>query len=802
AVVEIYRFATSTWQPVAPMPVGRIQFGAVGLPDGKRIVALGGHRVTSENALAPVDTLDLTTDTWTTTGALKQGRTVVTATLLPDGKILVAGGVPKPQIAIPLGTAEVYDPATGGTATSVPDLLTARLGHTAHRVTVGGKSVVLLVGGLTASSEVFDPDKKTWSGVGPMAAARGLMSSVLLPDGSVLALGGIDSGGTVYSEAERFDPATLTWKKTQPMASPRYSLQAVTLADGRVLIAGGTPTYFTGTTTVPTVELFDPIAVGQPCAGPGDCQSLQCVDGVCCATACDGVCEACVGARTGGADGTCAPVIAGQDPDDECAGQEPASCGRVGTCDGAGQCARFAAGTLCGAATCAAGVGNERRCDGAGACQEKVSACAPYRCKDPTACATDCDTDEACDAAAHCTAKQCVDDLATGSACTRAAECTSGQCVDGVCCESACQGACVACAQALTQDGSPDGQCRPARSGLDPHGTCVESPVASCGRNGLCDGLGGCAFYPAGTSCQSAACASDGAGLRSERHECDGAGTCAALPQPCGLFGCSGGDCRTTCADDTDCLDTAFCQGGACVARREAEQEQSCAAGNQCLSGFCVDGFCCNTPCQGSCEACDAPGARGSCVAVAGEPHGGRDACPEAPAGQPCQQRVCDGATRASCAGFVGPAVTCREPSCAQAVATPEGRCDGQGACPEAAGTRCEPFVCRGTACLTLAPGCPAGDPTCAGCTGDADCRPSFRCDLASRDCIPRTVALCDGNDTLINPNGSRTPCAPYTCEGSVCKNECASVLDCVLPSVCDVDSHACVPPRPNPDDG
>ena len=59
---------------------------------------------------------------------------------------------------------------------------------------------------------------------------------------------------------------------------------------------------------------------GISCAGDATCASLHCVDGLCCNTACSGLCQACSNVRTGGANGSCLPVMANSDPDEECAG--------------------------------------------------------------------------------------------------------------------------------------------------------------------------------------------------------------------------------------------------------------------------------------------------------------------------------------------------------------------------------------------------------------------------------------------------------------------------------------------------
>ena len=76
---------------------------------------------------------------------------------------------------------------------------------------------------------------------------------------------------------------------------------------------------------------------GVACGAGAECKSDNCVDGVCCATACGGTCEACHEGLTGTASGTCAPVFGATDPDDECTGTD--------VCDGSGSCA-----SLCGLA--------------------------------------------------------------------------------------------------------------------------------------------------------------------------------------------------------------------------------------------------------------------------------------------------------------------------------------------------------------------------------------------------------------------------------------------------------------------
>jgi MYXO-CTERM domain-containing protein len=68
-----------------------------------------------------------------------------------------------------------------------------------------------------------------------------------------------------------------------------------------------------------------------------------------------------------------------------------------------------------------------------------------------------------------------------------------------------------------------------------------------------------------------------------------------------------------------------------------------------------------------------------------------------------------------------------------------------------------------------------------------------FRCDLASHKCV--TGASCDGDHTLVAPDGTKTDCAPYKCEGDRCKETCASIRECSFPNECTESSHTCVAP-------
>lgn len=187
--------------------------------------------------------------------ALTPRKTAYTATLLPDGSILLVGGIADG----PLADAQRAVPATGQWV-AAGRLSAARSSHTATLLLDGAVLVVggnngNLAGAATASVERYDPRANRWAADAPLATPRMRHRAVALDDGAVLAIGGIGGwrvGDRPLAAVERYDPAARHWRSAASLTMSRDDCATVRLADGRVLAVGG------GGSAASTAEVYDP----------------------------------------------------------------------------------------------------------------------------------------------------------------------------------------------------------------------------------------------------------------------------------------------------------------------------------------------------------------------------------------------------------------------------------------------------------------------------------------------------------------------------------------------------------------
>jgi N-acetylneuraminic acid mutarotase len=242
-------WAAGTWEAVGSLGSERANHSATLLPDGRVLVAGGDG---PSGALSSAELYDPLSGTWSPTGSLNTARYAHTATLLPDGRVLVAGGDTSSGT---LSSAELYDPVSG-TWSYTGSLNEGRKTHSATlladgRVLAAGGDAS---GGALDSAELYDPASGTWSSTGSLNEGRFYHTATLLADGKVLVVGGSD--GVQLTSAELYDPDDGTWSFTGSLGEGRQGHQAMRLPDGQVLAAGG---WNSASKHLASAELYDPV---------------------------------------------------------------------------------------------------------------------------------------------------------------------------------------------------------------------------------------------------------------------------------------------------------------------------------------------------------------------------------------------------------------------------------------------------------------------------------------------------------------------------------------------------------------
>lgn len=246
------------------LTVARAQHTATLLADG-RVLVVGGRGVDGLTALASAELFDPRTRRWSRAAPLHFGRAQHTATRLADGRVLVTGGVAPASTGddarfVALASAEVYEPRRN-TWTELAPMADARASHTATLLPDGS---VLVVGGAReqrvelASVERFEPQRGRFQPLLPLLIPRAQHAAVGLPDGSVVVLGGRARRAglhgpvsQVLDAAERFVPATQTWQLLPSMSEARQRPAALAQGD-EVLVIGGQ----TGTSSTNLIEAW------------------------------------------------------------------------------------------------------------------------------------------------------------------------------------------------------------------------------------------------------------------------------------------------------------------------------------------------------------------------------------------------------------------------------------------------------------------------------------------------------------------------------------------------------------------
>jgi hypothetical protein len=251
---------TNTWAAARPMRIDRTHARAMRLRNGK-VLVLGGYSNVGDlqHTKRTAELYDPRTNRWSPARPMPDQLGGFSATLLRNGRVLVAGGFMDDNNEVP--TAEIYDPARNRWSAAAP-MPHPRSMHTATLLKDGR---VLAAGGVDGSrtrrtADVYDPRRNRWSRTGNMTSPRAYATATRLRNGDVLVAGG-SFNGPASRTAQVYHVATGRWSRTGSMATARDFYSGATLArlpDGKVLVAGGDDASDARARPVRTAELYDP----------------------------------------------------------------------------------------------------------------------------------------------------------------------------------------------------------------------------------------------------------------------------------------------------------------------------------------------------------------------------------------------------------------------------------------------------------------------------------------------------------------------------------------------------------------
>jgi len=239
-LAELFNVSTDTWTKAPPMLVPRSFQTATLLPNGQVLVIGGWETPNNTGAGVTDETYDPASNTWTPVAPPTELQTVESATSLPNGWVFITGLFGRETFPAAAPGAALYDPPSNTwERTAAPK----HARETAKAVLLANGSVLTVGGSRTA--EEYDPSTNEWTELAPMKYVRSQETATLMPEGNVLVTGGAEStdkdGYTdpALNSTEMYDPTTNSWTALAPMITARELHSATLLPDGDVLVAGG-----------------------------------------------------------------------------------------------------------------------------------------------------------------------------------------------------------------------------------------------------------------------------------------------------------------------------------------------------------------------------------------------------------------------------------------------------------------------------------------------------------------------------------------------------------------------------------
>jgi len=260
ATTQFWSPKTRTWTAASTKPaLPHLSMGVAAMLDDGRILVTGFCKKDNCGNGSNAEPYDPASDIWSKPKQMSKGRFFHAMVKLQDGHVLVLGGCTTDPCMAGTLNVEMFDPKTNRFAAGAP-MNVHRICFTATLLADGR---VLVAGGYNPSgilvdNETYDPAANTWTINAPMKHRHVVHAAVLLQDGRVLIAGGDCKPELPCAAADLFNPLTGKWKSVEPLTVPRSNPAAIRLRDGRVLVAGGLSYFGTLWQNLETCEVFDP----------------------------------------------------------------------------------------------------------------------------------------------------------------------------------------------------------------------------------------------------------------------------------------------------------------------------------------------------------------------------------------------------------------------------------------------------------------------------------------------------------------------------------------------------------------